>query len=71
MKSGYNWFLHNDIKSNSNNDDNICQPKYDLVIIDGPKNWTIDSSSFFLSDKLLKDNGWIIWDDYKWTYSRA
>ena len=71
MKSGYNWFLHNDIKSCSNNEDNICKPKYDLIIIDGPKNWTIDSSSFFLGDKLLKDNGWIIWDDYKWTYSRA
>ncbi|MDN3492424.1 class I SAM-dependent methyltransferase [Winogradskyella bathintestinalis] len=71
MQSGYNWFLHNDIKSNSDNAHNICKPKYDLIIIDGPKNWTIDSSSFFLCDKLLKENGWIIWDDYKWTYSRA
>ncbi len=71
MKSGYNWFLHNDIKESSNNTDNICKPKYDLIIIDGPKNWTIDSSSFFLCDKLLNENGWIIWDDYKWTYSRA
>jgi len=71
MKSGYNWFLHNDIKERSNNPENICKPKYDLIIIDGPKNWTIDSSSFFLCDKLLKENGWIIWDDYNWTYSRA
>lgn len=71
MKSGYNWFLHDDIKASSMNPDNICKPKYDLIIIDGPKNWTIDSSSFFLCDKLLHENGWIIWDDYKWTYSRA
>ncbi len=71
MQSGYNWFLHDDIKNSSNNEDQICKPKYDLIIIDGPKNWTIDSSSFFLCDKLLNDNGWIIWDDYKWTYSRA
>ncbi|MGV8813800.1 MAG: class I SAM-dependent methyltransferase [Gelidibacter sp.] len=71
MKSGYNWFLHDDIKESSKNSDNICKPKYDLIIIDGPKNWTIDSSSFFLCDKLLNENGWIIWDDYKWTYSRA
>lgn len=70
MKSGYNWFLHNEIKASSIND-NICIPKYDLIIIDGPKNWTIDSSSFFLSDKLLKENGWIIWDDYLWTYANA
>lgn len=71
MKSGYNWFLHDDIKSSSNNNNKICRPKYDLIVIDGPKNWTIDSSSFFLCDKLLKEGGWIIWDDYKWTYARA
>lgn len=71
MQSGYNWFLHNEIKSCSANPQNICIPKYDLIIIDGPKNWTIDSSSFFLADKLLKENGWIIWDDYNWTYSNA
>ncbi|WP_460219702.1 class I SAM-dependent methyltransferase [Psychroserpens sp. MEBiC05023] len=71
MKSGYNWFLHDEIKTCSKNSDNICKPKYDLIIIDGPKNWTIDSSSFFLCDKLLNENGWIIWDDFNWTYARA
>lgn len=71
MKSGYNWFLHNEIVACSNNANNICVPKYDLIIIDGPKNWTIDSSSFFLADKLLKENGWIIWDDYNWTYANV
>lgn len=69
MKSGYNWFLHNQIAACTHN--NVCQPQYDLIIIDGPKNWTIDSSSFFLADKLLNPNGWIIWDDYSWTYSNA
>ena len=68
MKSGYNWFLHNDILSSSNQNNGACKPKYDLVIIDGPKNWTIDSSSFFLADKLLEEKGWILWDDYNWTY---
>lgn len=71
MQSGYNWFLHNDIKAASDNKEKICKPKYDLIIIDGPKNWTIDSSSFFLCDILLKENGWIIWDDYNWTYADA
>lgn len=71
MKSGYNWFLHNEIENSSKNEAKICQTKYDLIIIDGPKNWTIDSSSFFLCDKLLKQNGWIIWDDYSWTYAQA
>ncbi|MEP0005133.1 MAG: class I SAM-dependent methyltransferase [Balneola sp.] len=68
-KTGYSWFLHDDIKNNTTND--ICEPKYDLIIIDGPKNWTIDGLAFFLSDKLLKPNGWIIFDDYFWTYALA
>ncbi len=68
--TGYNWFLHNDIKKNTGAD-NICAPVYDLCIIDGPKNWTIDGSAFFCADKLLKKNGWIIFDDYNWTYAKA
>lgn len=71
MKSGYNWFLHDEIKTQTNKKTQACEPKYDLIIIDGPKNWTIDSSSFFLCEKLLKPNGWIIWDDYNWTYEAA
>ena len=40
----------------------------DLCIIDGPKNWTIDGFAFFLVDKMLKEGGWIIFDDYLWAY---
>jgi predicted O-methyltransferase YrrM len=69
MKTGYNWFLHQEISKNTLND--ICSPVFDLCIIDGPKNWTIDSSAFFLADKLLKKNGWMIFDDYSWTYGSA
>ncbi|RXK13602.1 hypothetical protein CP965_07335 [Halarcobacter mediterraneus] len=69
MKTGYNWFLHDKIKSNSQN--NICKEEYDLCIIDGAKNWTIDSSAFYLVDKLLKEDGYIIFDDYTWTYEIA
>ena len=69
LQTGYNWFLHNDIKAQTVN--NVCTPKYDFCIIDGPKNWTIDSSAFFTADKLLKPNGWMIFDDYEWTYANA
>lgn len=68
-KTGYSWFLRNHIKENSEN--HVCSPKYDLCIIDGPKNWTIDGGAFFMVDKLLKPNGWIIFDDFCWTYSDA
>jgi predicted O-methyltransferase YrrM len=68
-QTGYNWFLHNEIKASSEN--HQCASKYDLCIIDGPKNWTIDGLAFFLADKLLNKNGWMIFDDYAWAYSGA
>jgi predicted O-methyltransferase YrrM len=69
MQTGYTWFLHDEIVKNTR--DNICGEIYDLCIIDGPKNWTIDGAAFFFVDKLLKKGGWIIFDDYHWTYADA
>jgi predicted O-methyltransferase YrrM len=69
MQTGYTWFLHDEIRRLSNG--GSCQPKFDLCIIDGPKNWTIDGCAFFLADKLLKPGGWLIFDDLDWTYAAA
>lgn len=69
MKTGYTWFLHDEIQRATK--DGICVPRYDLCIIDGPKNWTIDGAAFFMADKLLRDGGWLIFDDYSWTYANA
>lgn len=66
-KNSYNWFLNKEIENNTDNNNN-CIPKYDFVLIDGPKNWTIDGFAFFLVDKLLKNEGWICFDDYLWSY---
>lgn len=66
MQTGYNWFLHDEIAANTRN--GICTPCYDLCIIDGPKNWTIDGAAFFMADKLLRPNGWMVFDDYGWTH---
>lgn len=69
MQTGYTWFLHDEIRRQTSGGE--CTSKYDLCIIDGPKNWTIDGCAFFLVDKLLKPGGWIIFDDYGWTYAGA
>jgi predicted O-methyltransferase YrrM len=69
MQTGYTWFLHDNILKNT--DSGICQEEYDLCLIDGPKNWTIDGAAFFFVDKLLKPGGRIIFDDYLWTYAEA
>jgi predicted O-methyltransferase YrrM len=68
-QTGYNWFLHDKIKERSST--GWCEPMYDLCILDGAKNWTLDSSAFFLADKLLKTGSKFIFDDYKWTYAEA
>jgi predicted O-methyltransferase YrrM len=67
MQTGYSWFLHDEIRRQTAGGE--CRPEYDLCIIDGPKNWTIDGGAFFLVDKLLNPGGWIIFDDYEWTYA--
>lgn len=44
MQTGYTWFLHDEIKRLTTTD--VCKQKYDLCIIDGPKNWNIDGLTF-------------------------
>ena len=66
-KTGYNWFLKKKIEERSV--DTRCEPCYDFCFIDGAKNWTIDGFAFFLVDKLLKTPGWLLFDDYSWSYA--
>lgn len=67
--NSYNWFLKKTIEAQTR--DGICTPCYDFVFIDGSKNFTIDGMAFFLADKLLRDGGWILFDDYDWRYADA
>ena len=65
--TSYTWFLKKMIEENSSSDG--CKPIYDFCFIDGPHNWTIDGFGFYLVDKLLKQDSWILFDDLKWTYA--
>lgn len=64
--SSYTWYLKKKIEERTT--DGVCEPLYDLCFIDGPKDWTNDGAAFFMVDKLLKPGGWIIFDDYGWSY---
>jgi predicted O-methyltransferase YrrM len=64
--STYTWFLKKVIEAQTH--DGVCEPLYDFIFIDGPKDWTVDGAAFFMADKLLKQDGWIMFDDYDWTY---
>lgn len=64
--SSYTWWLGQQIEARSRS--GSCEPAYDFVYIDGAHNWTIDGFSFFLAEKLLKPDGWILLDDLGWAY---
>jgi predicted O-methyltransferase YrrM len=66
--NSYTWFLKKKIASQSTGGE--CEPCYDFCFIDGAKNWTMDGLAFFLVDKLLKKDGWILFDDYNFTYEK-
>lgn len=60
--TSYTWFLKKEIERDPT-------PRYDFCFIDGAKNWTVDSAAFFLVDRLLRTGGWVLFDDYSWTYA--
>lgn len=65
--TSYTWFLKRKIMEQSA--DGACRPIYDFCFIDGAKNWTVDSAAFFLVDKLLRPEGWLLFDDLQWSYA--
>ena len=60
--TSYTWFLKKELERRTG-------PRYDFCFIDGAKNWTVDGCAFFLVDRLLRQNGWLLFDDYTWTYA--
>ena len=46
-------------------------PRFDLCYIDGAHDWFVDGFAFFLVDRLLRPNGWIVFDDMNWTYASS
>jgi len=64
--NSYTWFLKKKLEEQTRG--GVCEPVYDFCYLDGSKNWTVDGCAFFLVDKLLRPGGWILFDDYNWTY---
>jgi predicted O-methyltransferase YrrM len=62
-RTSYTWFLKKMLEAHRD-----APEIYDFCFIDGPKNWTIDGFAFFVVDKLLRQDGWVLFDDYDWSY---
>jgi predicted O-methyltransferase YrrM len=45
--------------------------RLDFAFIDGAHSWFVDGLAFFLVDRLLKPESWILFDDLYWTYATS
>jgi predicted O-methyltransferase YrrM len=67
--TSYTWYLRNELRARTDAGDPIeC---FDLCIVDGPKNWTIDGAAFLMADRLLRPGALLVLDDVDWTYAKA
>ncbi|HEX2677269.1 MAG TPA: class I SAM-dependent methyltransferase [Polyangiales bacterium] len=67
--TSYTWFLKKALAAATV--DGHTVPKYDLCFIDGAHSWEADGLSFFLADKLLNPGGYMLFDDYSWSYATS
>ena len=62
----YNWELMTLIERQTR--ESQAEPCFDLCFIDGAHTWYDDGFAFFLVDKLLREDRWIVFDDVHWTH---
>ena len=60
----YNWHIRN-------NWEKYCAEPFDFVFLDGAHNWDVDGFAFFLCNRILQTNGWILFDDLDWSYASS
>jgi predicted O-methyltransferase YrrM len=46
-------------------------PWFDFCFVDGPHTWEVDGFAFFLVDKLLRPDRWLLFDDLHWTQASS
>jgi predicted O-methyltransferase YrrM len=68
--STYTWFLKAEIEKHRGPSGTV-QPVYDLIFLDGAKNWTTDGLAVVLAERLLRPGGWLLLDDLGWTHGKG
>lgn len=63
--TSYNWELLHLLEQQR--DGRQTRPSFDFAFIDGAHTWEVDGFAFFLVDKLLRPDGWMLFDDVHWT----
>lgn len=65
----YTWELMKLIERQT--DGNRTDPCFDFCFLDGSHTWETDGLAFFLVDKLLRSDRWILFDDVHWTFATS
>jgi len=60
LMDSYNWSLMQVLAEHE-------EPVFDYVFLDGAHTWALDALAFCLVDRLLRDGGYVDFDDYGWT----
>lgn len=63
----YNWELLRLLESQTSGDQTTAC--FDFCFFDGAHTWETDGFAFYLVDKLLRDDRWILFDDLHWSYA--
>lgn len=61
---GFNWRLMKMLEDGKG-------PRFDMVYLDGGHTWDVTGFAFLLIDRLLRQGGWVIFDDIDWSYATS
>jgi predicted O-methyltransferase YrrM len=65
----YNWELLRLLEGQTSGDQTTAC--FDFCFFDGAHTWETDGFAFYLVDKLLRDDRWILFDDLHWSYAAS
>jgi predicted O-methyltransferase YrrM len=65
----YTWELMTLLDRQTSEGD--VDPCFDFCFVDGAHTWSDDGFAFFLVDKLLREDRWIVFDDLHWSYATS
>jgi predicted O-methyltransferase YrrM len=64
LMDSYNWSLMRLLQASP-------EPIFDYVFLDGAHTWNIDALAFLLIDRLLREGGYVDFDDYGWSLASS
>ena len=68
VERSYNWELMHLLEQKQ---EEGSGPSFDFCFFDGAHSWETDGLAFFLVDKVLRPDRWILFDDLYWTQEQS